>query len=462
MTPTEFDALTRRDFEIFVERVFTEVSPGGDFSHNFHLDLMAMKLEAVRRGELTRLVINIPPRGLKSIIASVAYPAWLLGHNPSSQIMCVSYGQELAEKFARDCKLVVQSPWYQNLFPRTRLSTRTAVYDFETTEGGQRFATSIGGVVTGRGADVIIIDDPMKPDDAFSETARANTNEWLANTAMSRLNNKVTGAVVLVMQRLHEDDMTGRVLDQGGWEHLCFPAIADEDETHVATTSLGTYVHERRRGEALHPDREPLSALVALRRDMGSVHFNAQYQQNPSAPDGGMINLGWFGRYDDPPTKIKLILESWDTGFTTGPNADYSACITIAKNWRGDCYVLEVYRQRLVYPDLKKAVKGRIRRQSLNRLIPLFVVIEDHGAGTSLIQDLRSEGYRPIDHKPKDDKVVRMVAQTAFIEKGKVFLPNCAPWLKDFERELAAFPNGRHDDQVDALSQALHYLAGRR
>jgi len=463
ITPAEFDVLTRLDFVIFIERVFAEICPGVEFSHNFHLDLMAMRLEAVRLGDVTRLVINIPPRGLKSIIASIAFPAWLLGHNPSSQIMCVSYGQELAEKFARHCKQVMQSAWYQALFPRTRLSpSRSAVFDFETTEGGQRLATSIGGVVTGRGADVIIIDDPMKPEDAFSETARANTNEWLANTAMSRLNNKVSGAVVLVMQRLHEDDMTGRVLEQGGWERLCFPAIADEDETHVVTTFLGAYLHERPRGEALHSDREPLSALLGLRRDMGSLHFNAQYQQNPSAPDGGMINLDWFGRYDDPPNKIRFILKSWDTGFTDGPDADYSVCITIAVTWRGFCYILDVDRRRLLYPELKKAAKDHIKRHSRNCRVPLLFVIEDHGAGTSLIQDLRSEGIRSWAHKPKDDKVVRMAAQTAFIERGKVFLPNRAPWLKDFERELVAFPNGRHDDQVDALSQALQHLRGIR
>ena len=204
------------------------------------IEVIASELEACRRGETKRLIICVPPRSLKSHCASVAFPAWLLGHNPSTQIICASYGQDLSNKLAMDCRSLMSSEWYRGLFP-TRLSgQRQAVAEFMTDAQGFRLATSVGGVLTGRGGEFLIIDDPLKPDEALSETQRNAANEWYRHTLYSRLNNKETGCIILIMQRLHEDDLVGHVLQQDEWKVLKFPAIAPKDETHVVKTPYGS------------------------------------------------------------------------------------------------------------------------------------------------------------------------------------------------------------------------------
>jgi hypothetical protein len=237
LTPAEFDALTRSDFQIFVERVYAEFNPGSTFLDNFHIPIITTNLEAVRQGKITRLIFTFPPRSLKSIIVSVAFPAWILGHDPTKKILVASYGQELAEELSRACRAVMQSAWYQRLFPTTRLDpSRLAAHAFETTAGGCRRAASVGGSLTGFGADLIIIDDPLKPDQALSEVERNRANNWFGNTVVTRLNSQKTGAIVVVMQRLHEDDFVGHILKLDSWDVLSFPAVAQEDEVHVVET----------------------------------------------------------------------------------------------------------------------------------------------------------------------------------------------------------------------------------
>ena len=207
---------------------------------NWHLEVIAAKLTAVRQGKIRRLIINLPPRHLKSLMASIAFPAWCLGHDPSAQILCVSYAQDLADKLARDCRSIMMSPWYRQIFPTRLAPHRQAVQEFITTRQGYRLATSTGGVLTGRGADIILIDDPLKPEEALSDAQRKAANEWYDHTLYSRLNDKRHGAIVIIMQRLHEDDLVGHVLAQEGWEVLSFPAIAEADEVHRDRDDLGT------------------------------------------------------------------------------------------------------------------------------------------------------------------------------------------------------------------------------
>jgi hypothetical protein len=215
LTYREYQALLRQDFYTFIERSFQELNPQTQFLPNWHIEVIASELEACRRGDTTRLITNVPPRSLKSFCASVAFPAWLLGHNPSAQIICASYSQDLANKHSLDCRSLMASPWYRSLFP-TRLSReRQAVDEFQTTQKGFRVATSVGGTLTGRGGDFMILDDPLKPDEALSETQRKAVNEWYDHTLFSRLNDKRTGRIIIIMQRLHEDDLVGHVLGQG-------------------------------------------------------------------------------------------------------------------------------------------------------------------------------------------------------------------------------------------------------
>jgi hypothetical protein len=226
------DAAMRTDLYAFLQAVFRIMSGGSELMLNWHLEAMTSALTKVIRGETRRLIITIPPRSLKSICASVALPAFVLGHDPTRRIICVSYSEVLARKHANDCRALMRSSLYRRLFPGTRISsTKDTEFEFMTTARGFRLTTSVGGTLTGRGGNLIVIDDPMKPQDAQSETTRENVLQWYSNTLLSRLDSKVDDAIILVMQRLHPEDLVGHLLDQGGWTHLNLPAIAETDET---------------------------------------------------------------------------------------------------------------------------------------------------------------------------------------------------------------------------------------
>lgn len=451
----EYFALLRNDFYAFVERSFYELNADAKFLHNWHIELIASELEACLRGETKRLIINVPPRSLKSHCASVAFPAYVLGHNPSAQIICASYGQDLSNKLAIDCRLLFTARWYQNLFP-TRLSPqRQSVPEFMTGENGFRLATSVGGALTGRGGDFIIIDDACKPEEALSETQRNAVNDWYDHTLYSRLNDKRTGCIIIIMQRLHEDDLVGHVLQQGEWKVLRFPAIADEDETHIIKTPYNTRTVRRRAGEALHPERESLEVLRIIRSTQGEYNFAGQYQQAPSPLGGGMVKLSWFKTYKvgEEPAKFDLIFQSWDTAVKATELSDYSACTTWGKK-DNNIYLLHVLRRRMEYPELKRTV-----RESARTFKAATILIEDKSSGAQLIQELLREGLHAVTrYEPKMDKIMRLHSVTSTIENGFVFLPEKAEWLGEYLHEMTCFPKGKFDDQCDSTSQALDWV----
>jgi|SRR5579871_4149485 len=450
----DYRLLLQNDFHTFLHRSFRELNPRTPFHDNWHIELLAAKLESVRLGETKRLIVNLPPRHLKSHIASGAFPAWLLGHDPSAQILCVSYGQELSDKLSRDCRALMTSSFYERSFP-TRLSPmRSAVEEFATTAHGFRLATSVGGVVTGRGGDIIIVDDPLKPEEAVSDTLRKRVNDWYDNTLYSRLNDRTKGAIVIIMQRLHEDDLVGHVRGQEDWEVVSFPAIAVEDESFIVVTRAGSRTLGRKKGEVLHAEREPLEELEKIRRALGSYNFAGQYQQLPAPLGGGMVRRSWFRTYDLPPWPFDSIVQSWDTANKATELADYSVCTTWGVKNR-NYYLLNVFRRKLNFPELKRAVIAQARW-----LGATTVLIEDRASGTQLIQEVMGElGGGVAKITPLVDKVMRLHGQTAKIENGFVHLPRSAPWLEDYLSELTTFPRGRHDDQVDSTSQALEWLA---
>ncbi|MDR3385587.1 MAG: phage terminase large subunit [Rudaea sp.] len=453
LTWRELNLLLYVDFYTFVQRAFAQLNPTAPFVPSAHLEVLCAKLDAVRQGKIKRLIVNVPPRSLKSVCASIALPAFWLGQDPSAQILTVSYAAELALKLAGDCRSVMAADWYKNVFT-TRLSAqKNAVNEFMTTQQGVRLSTSVGGVLTGRGADVIIIDDPLKPEEALSETQRRHVNEWFDHTLYSRLNSKVDSAIIIIMQRLHEDDLVGHVLGQEPWEVLSFPAIAEQDESIVFETPAGMKRFSRRAGEVLQPDREPQAVLDSLRQSMGEYHFSGQYGQRPMPLGGGMIKEKWFARYDTLPEKFDGVLQSWDTANKATELSDYSACTTWGLKGK-DAYLLHVLRKRMNYPELKRAV---IAQWQLHR--PTTILIEDKGSGIQLIQELQQENIAAVKrYVPETDKIVRMHAQTAMIENSRVLLPRQAPWLADYLNELMRFPRGKYDDQVDSTSQALAWI----
>jgi predicted phage terminase large subunit-like protein len=454
ISPHEFDAIMKKDLMSFIHRCFSELNPETRFLPNWHIELIAAKLEQVAQGKIRRLIINLPPRNLKSIAASVGFPAWFLGHNPSAHIIAASYGQDLATKFARDTRTIMSSAWYQRMFA-TRISQQRAADDFGTIQGGSRMATSVGGTLTGRGADIIIIDDAMKPEDALSEVLRKKANDWFDSTLLSRLNNKEDGAIVIIMQRLHQDDLVGHVLELDNWEVLSFPAIAEENETHIIENALGRRIITRKAGEALHPQRESVARLEAQRRSMNEYNFASQYQQNPMPKGGAMVKHAWLRWYvpGEQPAAFDRVIQSWDTANKSTELNDYSACTTWGVKGKF-FYLLHVLRRRMDYPDLRRTVITHSQFWKANA-----VVIEDKASGTQLIQDLQVDlgNYRIRPYEPPTgmDKIMRLHAQTLAFENGQVFLPTVAPWLADFVSELTGFPGAKYDDQVDSTTQAL-------
>jgi len=443
-------AALRKDFPLFIGKVAKSLAPDHPFLMNWHIEALAWHMELIRMGKLRRLIINMPPRSLKSIVASVAFPAFSLGHDPSRRIICITYGNDLSIKFANDCRAIINSPWYRAVFRDMRLSKiKNTETEIVTTRGGFRLATSVGGTLTGRGGDLVIVDDPLKPSDALSDAKREFTNQWFQNTLFSRLDDKRTGAMVIVMQRLHMDDLAG-VLTRASddWTVLNLGAIAETDESILISD---TETHLRMAGEALHPEREPLAVLNKIKADIGSDTFSAQYQQSPVPPGGAMIKKAWIKWFKTlpPRTYTTRVLQSWDTAQKEGPQNDWSVCTTVQIE-DGKFYFFDLFRKRMDYPTLKTQA---LRLAALHG--PTEIIVEDCGVGTALVQELQKMGITIIPNKPERDKVARMAVHSAKFEAGQVYLPEQASWLPDLLAELHAFPYVRYDDQVDSISQAL-------
>lgn len=455
-TPEEFNVMLRNSLPAFISRTFAYLDPQTPFAPNWHIDLLADRLTALADGRIRRLIINVPPRSLKSICASVAFPAWVLGRDPSKRIICASYGQDLADKLARDTHGLMLSDWYYDAFPTRLTANRSPVADFETTMRGGRMATSVGGVLTGRGGDIMIIDDPVKPDEAMSESQRDAANSWFDNTLYSRLNKKDSGGIVIIMQRLHLDDLVGHVLPKEMWEVVSLPAIAEEDEIwHYSVPLIGAVCHRRLAGEALHPAHESLSSLDTTRSNIGEYAFSAQYQQAPVPLGGALVKAQWLSYYtpDDKPAKFDKIIQSWDTASKVSEISDYSVCTTWGKKGK-QMYLLHVQRMRLEYPELKRMVITHMDQWQADR-----VLIEDKASGIQLVQELSGKNYKVHGVKCEGDKVMRLMAQTAAIENGFVLFPTEALWLREYLNELLAFPAAKYDDQVDSTAQALKWVA---
>ncbi len=450
------DELTRRDFLCFLLRAFPTIRGGASLELNWHIDAIACALSRIADGTSKRLLLTLPPRQLKSFMTSVAWVAWQLGLNPRLSFVCVSYSNELSAKFARDCRAIMQSEWYRRTFPRTVISpSRTAVHDFDTSVGGGRLATSVGGTLTGRGGDIIILDDVLKPDEASSEVARESVNEWFALTLASRLNDKKSGAIIAVMQRLHQYDLAGMLLETGEWDELSLPAIATEDSAIPLTRGR---TQQRREGEPLHPAREPIAVLEQIRASIGSTAFAAQYQQQPVPAKGNVVKAEWLRSYSELPQR-GIVAQSWDTACKNEERHDWSVCITARVDER-KAYILDVWREKVEFSDLWKAVQRLAREWG-----PKSLLVEDAGNGTALIQRLRNEDPKgvpsPLARRPKIDKLSRLDAASSMIEAGDLLLPAEAPWLATFKAELLGFPSTRHDDQVDALSQLMNWIDER-
>jgi|SRR5208282_975464 len=416
------------------------------FEVSAHHRQIISALERVERGEIDRLIITMPPRHGKSLLASVLYPSWYLGRNPDKHVIATSYGAALALTFGRQVRNYTADKLHRAIFPLcTPSEDASAVNRFALVQGGSYNAVGSGGSITGRGADLLLIDDPIKDwESAKSDAFRASLKEWYQAVAYPRL--QPGGAVVLIQTRWHQNDLAGWLLAENaaeGWEVLNLPAIAERDEPGG-----------RREGQALWPSQYSLAMLDRIREAVGGAAWASLYQCRPAAAEGAMFRRDWWKYAAQFPEKFERIYLSLDTAFKQGESADYSVGLTlgVAQN---AYYVLDLWRERADFPALQRKVEILAERWR-----PHYLLIEDAASGQSLIQTLRAGTRLPVKAIKVDrDKESRAAAILPLIESGKVFLPQGAEWVSGFVDECASFPVGAYDDCVDALTQVLNYAA---
>jgi predicted phage terminase large subunit-like protein len=407
--------------------------------------LIIEHLERLLAGKIKKLAIIAPPRHGKSLLGSVMLPAFALGKNPKENILTVSYGSELSEGFGRRVRNILSDPTFHELFPQSRISPdSSAVYRLAMTAGGECSWIGRGGAATGKGASLLILDDLLKDQvEANSEATCRSIVDWLQSVAFTRLTPH--GRVLAIATRWSERDPMGWILQQNGWTVLHLPAFAERNDP------IG-----RQPGQALWASQYPVEALEAIRADVGSRVFACLYQGNVAASQGNVFKRDWFRHYQQPPEKFSRIVQSWDTAFKAGATNDFSVCATFGETSSG-IYLLSLYRAKVEFPTLKRMVAELAELWSPNE-----IYVEDKSSGQSLIQELKLSTPYPIIPIAVDrDKETRASATTGYFESGRVQFPQNAPWLGDLEDELATFPGGLHDDQVDAVCQALNRLRDR-
>ena len=453
-------SLAQASFADFVRQAWHIVEPATPLVWNWHLDVLCEYLEAVAADEgLKRLIINVPPRSGKSLLASVLWPAWVWAKHPETRWLFASYSVGLSGKHSADRRTVITAPWYQRRWPLRLLEDQNQKTEFVNTARGHMLATSLGGTATGKGGDFIVADDLQNPEMAESTLERANVVRFFDETLSTRLDDKRNGRIVVIQQRTHQADLTGHLLGQGGWTHLCLPAEFERRSTIALPRTGGEIIKEA--GELLSPEREGRAELDAAKQRLGIFGYACQYQQNPIARGGNLFKVQWLNHYREMPGVFDEKVMSLDCAFKTGATADYSAAVIIghvrtlrAGGPAPGYYVLNVWRGKVEFAELKRLAVELYKAWS-----PSIVLIEDAASGQSLIQELRVETNLPVRAVRADrDKFSRAAAVQPAVEAGLLRLPESAPWLQDFVDELIGFPGSANDDQTDALVQALNYL----
>ncbi|MER1952432.1 MAG: phage terminase large subunit [Aerococcus urinaeequi] len=440
-----------------------------NFQQGWFNKIIAQELQqfyyGVMAGKQPRLLIQAPPRSGKSELFSRRFPAWAFGKNPDLQMIAASYSADLSSRMNRDVQRIIDSQEYSDIFPETSFSTNTSgvansnknirnseIFEIAGHSGAYRSA-GVGGGITGMGADIAIIDDPVKDaKEANSQTVRDSVWDWYTSTFYTRLSPK--SGILLGMTRWHEDDLAGRLLEEakkGGdqWRVVSFPAIAEQDEEY------------RNEGEALHPERYNIEHLSKIKKAVGTQTWNALYQQRPSSKGGDIIKGAWFKRYSVLP-RMKRIIITADTAQKTKQHNDYSVIIVAGLGVDGGLYIVDLIRGKWEAPELEQKLSdvwNKYRSMSVHK-----VYIEDKSSGTSLIQNIQRKQRIPVEGVQVDtDKYTRVLGVQGYIESGYIYLPNDAEWIEDFIKECEAFTatdSHKHDDQVDAMVMAITELMG--
>jgi predicted phage terminase large subunit-like protein len=446
----QFAHLISDDFLLFVEWAFSELHPGQTLAMNWHLEALTELARQVVEHETRYVMVALPPRSLKSFIFSVCLPAYLLGRNPGMQVLCASYGIELARQLSSDCRKIMMADMYALAFPETKISKSTETY-FETTANGSRRAASAEGGVTGLGGDVVIADDLVNANDAHNLKVHQARTEWFFRSFLSRLNVSNTGIAIVVGQRLHIDDSMARIARCFEMDVLAIPAIAQDDHTFDLG---GGRSHTFKAGEVLHEALLNRDELDARHRAMGRADFHAQYLQDPLPDGGGALDFSMHKRFDKPPASLQ-IFHSWDVARTPG-GGDYTVG---AKFGYADdkYYLLDIYRVQFDVTQVVRYIDHKMKADK-----PAWSIIETaDGSGDAVHRTLAREyGHTNIErYHPRKSKEDRFYEIVPMIQAGDVLIPTSAPWVPGYRSEFMAFPNNGkgHDDQLDAVSQFLRH-----
>jgi len=442
----------------FTKAAWPTIEPGVEFKNNWHIDAISDHLQAVAEGDIKRLIINVPPRHMKSISVAVALPAWTWATQPHKKFLYASYASSLSIRDSVKCRRLIDSPWYKAHFgDKFKLTDdQNQKQRFENDQTGYRIATSVGGALTGDGGDIIAIDDPHNSIEADSSKVREGVLEWWDQAMQTRLNDPRTGAFVIIMQRLHEQDLTGHILAnqlEGEWDHLMLPARYEVGAPNPMRSSLGFTDPRTKEGELLWPERMDEKTLTTLERSLGSYAAAGQLQQRPSPKGGGILKASWWVPWEkeDMP-EVSYVIQSWDTAFETKESSSYSARTTwgVFKKDGCDCLiVLEAWWDKVNYPELRK-----LAQEAYDDWQPDAVLIEKKASGQSLLQDLRMAGVPVLAYSPDRDKEARAHAASALLEDGRIYYPSNRKWAKDLISIAAAFPTHPNDDVVDTMTQA--------
>ena len=456
-----------QDFLSFVRLVAPTIV--SDFKMGRHIEIISNKLQQVENGEIKRLMVFLPPRSSKSVVCSKLFPAWYIGRNPKHELLTISHSDQLASDFGRSVRDIVNMEMFQKVFRGVALrSDVRAAGKWKTNHEGTYYAAGVRSQIAGRGAHVAILDDAMSEEDAISSAGRRFIKEWYPAGLRTRI--MPDGAIVIINTRYHYDDLCGWLLKQQEnmpdyetlpWDVVKIPAWLDDDAAELLDLPVGSsYFPEWKPDRVLKVDENEIKA------SNGSRYWNALYMQDPTPEEGGLIKKKWLQNweYDEPPS-CDFVIQTFDTAFSTSNTADYSVIQTWGifhlydqdedgyEDYASNLILLGNIKGRFEYPELR-----RLSQKLYNQHKPDLCMVEKKASGQSLIQDMRRSGLPVLEYNPDRDKVSRVYAATPMMESGRVWIPMNKKWADDLIEELIRFPNAAHDDQVDALTMAVHYM----